>query len=72
MLRESFRGCAAASELHGTRTFSLVPANAGTRSGFPRAREMSERSLDCTTKSGIDGEACPGFRFTQSGLRLLK
>jgi hypothetical protein len=23
-------------------------------------------------KSGIDGEACPGFRFTQSGLRLLR
>ena len=26
--------------------FPLVPANAGTQSGFPRAREMSERSLD--------------------------
>jgi hypothetical protein len=23
-------------------------------------------------KSGIDGEACPGFRFTQFGLRLLR
>jgi hypothetical protein len=23
-------------------------------------------------KSGIDGEAGPGFRFTQSGLRVLR
>jgi hypothetical protein len=28
------------------RRFPLVPANAGTQSGFPRAREMSERSPD--------------------------
>ena len=28
------------------RRFPLVPANAGTQSGVPRAREMSERSPD--------------------------
>jgi hypothetical protein len=34
-----------------TRRFPLVPGNAGTQSGFPRAREMSERSLDCATRN---------------------
>jgi hypothetical protein len=67
--------CAAARRRpNGTaaRRFPLVPANAGAQSGFPRAREMSERSPDCATRNpGLTAIACPGFRFTQSGLRLL-
>ena len=31
--------------------FPLVPANAGTQSGFPRAREMSERSPDYAARN---------------------
>ena len=31
--------------------FPLVPANAGTQSGLPRAREMSERSPDCAARN---------------------
>jgi hypothetical protein len=42
--------------------FPLVPANAGTHSGFPRAREMSERSLDCATRNpGLTARLAPHF-----------
>src|ERR1700684_3718047 len=42
--------------------FPLVPANAGTQSGFPRAREMSERSPDCATRNpGLTARLAPDF-----------
>jgi hypothetical protein len=44
------------------RRFPLVPANAGTQSGFPRAREMSERSPDCATRNpGLTSRLAPDF-----------
>jgi hypothetical protein len=42
--------------------FPLVPANAGTQSGFPRAREMSERSPDCAARNpGLTARLAPDF-----------
>ena len=42
--------------------FPLVPANAGTQSGFPRAREMSERSPDCAKRNpGLTARLAPDF-----------
>src|SRR5271156_98556 len=42
--------------------FPLLPANAGTQSGFPRAREMSERSPDCATRNpGLTARLAPDF-----------
>ena len=42
--------------------FPLVPANAGTQCGFPRAREMSERSPDCAArKPGLTARPAPDF-----------
>jgi hypothetical protein len=68
-LRESFRGCAnlfAAARRRPNCTaagrFPLVPANAGTQSGFPRAREMSERSRDCAKRNpGLTARLAPDF-----------
>jgi hypothetical protein len=47
--------CAAARQrpnCTAARRFPLVPANAGTQSGFPRAREMSERNAMGVIKAG--------------------
>ena len=44
--------------------FPLVPANAhaGTQSGFPRAREMSECSPDCAARNpGLTARLAPDF-----------
>src|SRR5580704_10131416 len=55
--------CAAARRRpNGTAAIPLVPANAGTQSGFPRAREMSERSPDCAARNpGLTARLAPDF-----------
>jgi hypothetical protein len=57
--------CAAARrrpDCTAARRFPLVPANAETQSGFPRARDMSERSPDCAARNpGMTARLAPDF-----------
>jgi hypothetical protein len=70
---ESFAAARRRPNCTAAGRFPLVPANAGTQPGLPRAREMSERSPDCAARNpGLTARLAPDFVSLNLGYACLR